>query len=132
MTELNLYDAGFKDGLNVGYDAGFKEAKARIKELEERLKATTNDAKEAEAYAEEIYAHAKELEAKLKKGVLVEYDNDDVISLSGFAGGASEGGAWSTLTLMKEEANGDISFREYKAAKDWEITLAELTGGKDE
>lgn len=91
-------------GYDVGLEDGFKEAQARIKELE----------------------------AKLEKGVLVEYDNDDVVSLSSFAGGASEGGAWSTLTLMKEKANGDISFREYKAVGDWKTTLAELTGGKDE
>lgn len=100
MTEPNLYNVGY----DVGFEDGFKEAQARIKELE----------------------------AKLGKGVLVEYDNGDVICLSGFAGGVSEGGAWSTLTLMKEKANGDISFREYKAVKNWETTLAELTGGKDE
>ena len=68
----------------------------------------------------------------MAKWVIAEYDNGDVISLSGFAGGASEGGAWSTLTLMKEEANGEISFREYKAVKDWEIAVEQLTGGKDD
>ena len=128
MTEPNLYNVGY----DVGFEDGFKEAQARIKELEERLKAATDDAKEAEAYAQEIYPHAQELEAKLGKGVLVEYDNDDVVYLSSFAGGASEGGVFSTLTLMKEKASGDISFREYKAVGDWETTRAELTGGKDE
>ena len=124
MTESNLYNVGY----DVGFEDGFKEAQGRIKELEELLKATTDDAKEAEAYAEEIYTHAKELEAKLGKGVLVEYDNDDVVSLSSFSGGAFEGGGWSTLTLMKEKANGDISFREYKAVKDWETKLTGKTG----
>ena len=75
----------------------------------------------------------EELEAKLAAGTLVEYDDGSRVSLSAFAGGASEGGAWSHLTLMKEEHDGAVSFRHYTADGGWcshrvHSTLAELKG----
>jgi len=75
----------------------------------------------------------EELEAKLAAGTLLEYDDGSRVSLSAFAGGGSEGGAWSHLTLMKEEHDGAVSFRHYTAAGDWcspsvSSTLAELKG----
>jgi hypothetical protein len=79
----------------------------------------------------------EELEAKLAAGTLVEYDDGSRVSLSAFAGGASEGGAWSHLTLMKEEHDGAVSFRHYTADGGWcsprvHSTLAELKGQNDE
>jgi hypothetical protein len=75
----------------------------------------------------------EELEAKLAAGTLVEYDDGSRVSLSAFAGGASENGAWSHLTLMKEEHDGAVSFRHYTADGGWcsprvHSTLAELKG----
>jgi hypothetical protein len=94
----------------------------------------TRDALEAlirkgDAMADRI----EELEAKLAAGTLVEYDDGSRVSLSAFAGGASENGAWSHLTLMKEEHDGAVSFRHYTAAGGWcsprvSSTLAELKG----
>jgi hypothetical protein len=79
----------------------------------------------------------EELEAKLAQRIIVEYDDGSQVSLSAFAGGASEGGAWSHLTLMKEEHDGAVSFRHYTAAGGWcsprvSSTLAELKGQDDE
>ena len=59
------------------------------------------------------------LEAKLAQGTVIEYDDGSRVSLSAFAGGASEGGAWSHLTLMKEEQDGAVSFRRYTADGGW-------------
>jgi hypothetical protein len=75
----------------------------------------------------------EELEAKLAQGTIVEYDDGSRVSLSAFAGGASENGAWSHLTLMKEERDGAVSFRHYTADGGWcsprvSSTLAELKG----
>jgi hypothetical protein len=75
----------------------------------------------------------EELEAKLAQGTIVEYDDGSRVSLSAFAGGASENGAWSHLTLMKEERDGAVSFRHYTADGGWcsprvHSTLAELKG----
>ena len=64
-------------------------------------------------------ARIEELEAKLAQSIIVEYDDGSRVSLSAFAGGASEGGAWSHLTLMKEEHDGAVSFRHYTAAGGW-------------
>lgn len=61
----------------------------------------------------------KELEAKLAQGTIVEYDDGSRVSLSAFAGGASESGVWSHLTLMKEEQDGAVSFRHYTADGGW-------------
>ena len=85
----------------------------------------------------EAIRRIEELEAKLAAGTLLEYDDGSRVSLSAFAGGASEGGAWSHLTLMKEEPDGAVSFRHYTAAGGWcsyrvHSTLAELKGQNDE
>ena len=99
-------------------------------DYKERYEVAVRDAKEAEAYA-------AELEATLARGTIVEYDDGSRVSLSAFAGGASEGGAWSHLTLMKEEHDGAVSFRHYTADGGWcsprvHSTLAELKGQNDE
>jgi hypothetical protein len=85
----------------------------------------------------EAIRRIEELEAKLAAGTLLEYDDGSRVSLSAFAGGASEGGAWSHLTLMKEEHDGAVSFRHYTADGGWcsprvHSTLAELKGQNDE
>lgn len=68
------------------------------------------------------------LTAKLAGGVIAEYDDGSTIFLSGYAGGAADGGAWSTLTLMEKAPDGTLREREYKAQGDWRATLAELKG----
>ena len=68
------------------------------------------------------------LEAKLAGGVLAEYDDGSTVFLSGYAGGAAIGGAWSTLTLMEKAPDGTLREREYKAQGDWRATLAEIKG----
>jgi hypothetical protein len=75
----------------------------------------------------------EELEAKLAQCIVAEFDDGSRICLSAFAGGASEGGAWSHLTLMKEEQDGSTSYRHYTADGDWCSSLffpdlAELKG----
>ena len=71
--------------------------------------------RKGDAMADRIEA----LEAKLAQGVIVEYDDGSRVSLCAFAGGASEGGAWSHLMLMKEEQDGAVSFRHYTAEGGW-------------
>ncbi len=69
-----------------------------------------------------------DLEGKLAGGVIAEYDDDSTVFLSGYAGGAAIGGAWSTLTLMEKASDGTLRVREYKAQGDWRDTLAEIKG----
>ena len=66
------------------------------------------------------------LTAELAGGVLAEYDDGSTVFLSGYAGGAAIGGAWSTLTLMEKAPDGTLREREYKAQGDWRATLAEI------
>jgi hypothetical protein len=66
------------------------------------------------------------LEAKLAGGVIAEYDDGSTVFLSGYAGGAADGGAWSTLTLMERAPDGTLRERKYKAQGDWCATLAEI------
>lgn len=69
-----------------------------------------------------------DLEAKLASGVIAEYDDDSTVFLSGYAGGAAIGGAWSTLTLMEKASDGTLRVREYKAQGDWRATIEEIKG----
>ena len=80
-----------------------------------------------------LAAKLAEVEAKLAQGIVAEFDDGSRICLSAFAGGASKGGAWSHLTLMKEEQDGSVSYRHYTADGDWCSSLffpdlAELKG----
>lgn len=67
-------------------------------------------------------------EAKLAGGVIAEYDDGSTVFLSGYAGGAAIGGAWSTLALMEKASDGRLRVREYKAQGDWRAPLAEIKG----
>jgi hypothetical protein len=75
--------------------------------------------REAADRIEELSNCIAVLEAKLAQGIVVEFDDGSRICLSAFAGGGSEGGAWSHLTLMKEEQDGAASFRHYTADGGW-------------
>lgn len=90
------------------YDDGYRDGMQRMREVG--------------------HARIKELEAKLAGGVIAEYDDGSTIFLSGYAGGAADGGAWSTLTLMEKAPDGTLREREYKAQGDWRATLAEIKG----
>ena len=124
------------------FDSLEYEAADRIEALTEQLTAAQQDAKEAEAYAEDLEKELNtcrmaqavmdntvaDLEAKLASGVIAEYDDDSTVFLSGYAGGAAIGGAWSTLTLMEKASDGTLRVREYKAQGDWRATLVEIKG----
>ena len=50
---------------------------------------------------------------------IITYDDGTEIHLSGFAGGAAPGGAWSTLTLTRCRPGHPDECREYTADGDW-------------
>ena len=109
----------------------------KAREFADKCKDYRSRAEAAEARNEELSNCIAVLEAKLAQGIVVEYEDGSRICLSAFAGGASEGGAWSHLTLMKEEQDGSASYRHYTADGDWCSSLvfsdpAELKGEKDE
>ena len=90
-----------------------------VKRLRDDLVKRRRDTAHGVRLSREAADRIEELEAKLAQGIVVEYDDGSRICLSAFAGGASEGGAWSHLTLMKEEQDGTASFRHYTADGDW-------------
>ncbi|WP_029061743.1 hypothetical protein [Labrenzia sp. DG1229] len=56
--------------------------------------------------------------------VLAEYDDGSAICLSGYAGGGAPGGAWSSMTLMRIDAQGETTFREFVSSDpDWHKNL---------
>ena len=93
-------------------------------ELIARLRTLGRDFDDWDTAADRIEA----LTAELAGGVLAEYDDGSTVFLSGYAGGAAIGGAWSTLTLMEKAPDGTLREREYKAQGDWRATLAEIKG----
>ena len=61
-------------------------------------------------------------------------DDGTEIHLSGYAGGAAPGGAWSSLTLMRKRPGHPVEMRDYTADGDWssENVPQCITGGDDD
>ena len=103
-----------------------EEARDERDAFEAKLTLMTTERDEAwkrAAHAEKMWGEA---EVKLAGGVIAGYDDGSTVFLSGYAGGAAIGGAWSTLTLMEKASDGTLRVREYKAQGDWRTTLAEI------
>ncbi|MBO6507325.1 MAG: hypothetical protein JJ979_02375 [Roseibium sp.] len=49
--------------------------------------------------------------------VLAEYDDGSAVCLSSYTGGGSALGTWGGLTLMKIEADGQTTLRDYAAVQ---------------
>ncbi|MBO6507560.1 MAG: hypothetical protein JJ979_03580 [Roseibium sp.] len=51
--------------------------------------------------------------------VLAEYDDGSAVCMCHYAGGGNPKGAWSSLTILRIDADGTISFRDYEAKNEW-------------